>query len=138
MRYVKCSLCKEKKGCRNVYYKRRIKEAGDLQTLNETYICQKCKRELRQIEIKKSFSLDDLIQEIPQYKKLKQELKEQIAMFAFKNLSNQAIRDMFVKNIKNIMDSQYITSYNFNIEQGVIKSVTINNVPFLNQIEIEL
>lgn len=142
MRTINCSKCKKSYGVRNSYYIKRIEAAGSLGLLKETYKCRICRKEERE---EKKYKLNRQLESIQHnikesdiYTNLRIELQNQILLFEKQNMTLPVVQQSFLDNIKNILASFYITEYNFNVDQGRIRSVLIKNLPLLGDMTIEI
>lgn len=69
---------------------------------------------------------------------LRKTIKKLIAGYSNEDLQQSSVRDSFLNELKVIMAIDHITDFRFVAKEGKVQSVILLNLPFLNDIEIDL
>jgi len=121
---IKCRICNNYKQCSSKYYYIKSSHYNSIVNLNKNYICHGC------LSIVKNY--------LSKTKKLKFGIKKIIKKYSSFNMSINENRQNFLSEIKQIMSKNFLESYQFIIYNNNIVGIKINNIPFINNMEIKL
>ena len=133
MRFVRCSKCRKVVKCTNNRYRKLLnRHNNDWQLLTKKYLCQICYNNRPPKELTLRSDLKKLIERTITYKSLKRDFKELIKNYDDYN------SDTFKLYLDLILKSYNMFKYEFIIERDKIIAIKFQDIPFIENITINL
>jgi hypothetical protein len=133
---IKCKRCKTNKNVTAKYMRQRAEAYdGDVDKLKKSYICRSCRTE--EARDQKQFSLNSAINELESFKNLSNKVRVETAQFLTTNITNPKNQAYYKNRLKSIFDEHDIKTYNINVENKTIKSLTFK-IPIIGSMEIKI
>ena len=134
MKLVQCSACLQPKWLENKDYELN-KSKFDVTTLaefNKRYRCRKCR-----CKVRKS-TLNTYIATTPEFQNLQKILQEEVTLAVQRDIRDPSTLKNFMHNVKNILDTHFIFKYSFDIVNGDLIGIVLNDIPFFKSIYMKL
>jgi len=131
-RRIRCYRCGAVKLMHIYSYKKNIikYDAQNVSQLSAKYLCRKCrliaKQTATQVNLTKA------------YKKAQLSLQEQVNEYIKRGVNDSNAFLNFKANVTEILNSYNIKNFEYVINDNVLKGITIQKIPFLNEIFIPL
>ena len=124
-------MCQKVKTCRSDQFQKRIKKFGGLENLKKYYICQECKKKLREQKPINSSTIEN-----GNYISFVKSLQEMIEEYKLIPKTPQN-KIQFKINITSFLTNEGVNSYNFIIEDGNLVAIVVN-IPIFRDLYIQL
>lgn len=131
---VRCHFCGKTINMRNRPYRSNLKKYGvnTRKQLDNVYLCTICRK------IKRLFDTPEYLKVSGPYRRLKYLLQQEVINFIKRGLNDVIAKQNFLENVKIILDKRHITKYDFIISENDLKGILLKNIPFFEEVVIEL
>lgn len=133
-----CSVCGRSVSARSEYYRKYLGryDCKDQTELSKHYICKGCRKGRGEsFHHRKKVAMD--LQEYPKFSEIQGYISVEATKLARIGLNNGQARQLFLDNVKVILDQEGIISYNFIIENNALQGITLK-IPFIGNIEMPI
>lgn len=131
---VRCHFCGKSINMRNRPYRSNLKKYGvsTRKQLDNVYLCTTCRK------IKRLFDTPAYLKVSGPYRRLKFLLQQEVNAYVKRGLADSIARQNFLENVKIILDKRHISVYDFIISENDLKGIILKNIPFFEEVVIEL
>lgn len=146
MKYIICSICKNKKQTRHNRYKEILCEYynNDKEQLKKLYVCRDCKYEkafkLVKSKLPKISNIDitDNIKDTIDYKQIYNIIQEKTDILHKRGICIKTNRENYYYEIKAILKKINVDNFLINVYNNRIISITLKKLPFISEYNITI
>ena len=132
--HFKCSVCSKDVSARSKYYKKYLGQydCHDEEGLSRKYACRNCRLDRGEdLNPRKKYTSE--LEEYPKYNEVQGYISLEASRLAKRGINNEQARQLFLQNVKSILEREGVFSYNFVIEHNQLKGIKLL-LPFVGEI----